>query len=141
MIATRNIITAASIDLVRRTRASNAAYYITRTAKAVKGTKPFFALDREVIAKTYIRGDGIEIGALHYPTKVSRRARVRYVDRMSVPDLRKHYPELNLLKLVHVDIVDDGERLETIGDLTQDFVIANHLLSTPKILSEQLKIC
>ena len=29
---------------------------------------------------------------------------------------------------MHVDIVDDGERLETIGDLTQDFVIANHFI-------------
>lgn len=55
-------------------------------------------------------------------------AKVRYVDRMDVDSLRRHYPELAELPLVPVDIIDDGERLETITAASQDFVIANHFL-------------
>lgn len=85
-------------------------------------------LGREFVADTFIRGQGIEIGALHMPLGVPRSARVRYVDRLSVSDLRKHYPELNDKDLVDVDIIADGERLESISDATQDFVIANHFV-------------
>jgi len=80
------------------------------------------------IAKRYLAGDGIEIGALHNPLPLPKAARVRYVDRLPVPELRAHYPELEQEPLVEVDIIDDGERLETIGDSTQDFVVANHFL-------------
>ena len=76
----------------------------------------------------YLRGDGIEIGALHNPLEVPESVRVRYVDHLSVNELREHYPELADEPLVAVDVVDDGERLATIGDGTQDFVIANHFL-------------
>jgi predicted SAM-dependent methyltransferase len=85
-------------------------------------------LDRETIASFYIKGTGIEIGALHVPLKVPRTAKVSYVDYMKIPDLRKLYPELKSCKFVNVDIVDNGETLETIKDMSQDFVIANHFL-------------
>ncbi len=85
-------------------------------------------LGREFVADTFIRGQGIEIGALHMPLGVPRSAKVRYVDRLSVQDLRKHYPELNDKDLVDVDIIADGERLESILEATQDFVIANHFV-------------
>jgi SAM-dependent methyltransferase len=85
-------------------------------------------LDREFLAETFIRGQGVEIGALHMPLRVPRSAKVKYVDRFSVDDLRKHYPELNDKEIVNVDIIADGERLESIADSTQDFVIANHFI-------------
>ena len=85
-------------------------------------------LNRYSLAFLYLRGEGVEIGALHNPLKVPPRARVRYVDRMTVADLRRQYPELQGKKLVPVDIVADGELLESIDDLSQDFVIANHFL-------------
>lgn len=84
--------------------------------------------NRREIAKRYLRGDGIEIGALHNPLQVPRSARVQYVDHLPVEELRQHYPELAGAELVDVDIVDDGERLATIADASQDFVIANHFL-------------
>jgi predicted SAM-dependent methyltransferase len=84
--------------------------------------------NRREIAKRYLLGDGIEIGALHNPLEVPRSARVRYVDHLPLEELREHYPELADEPLVDVDVVDDGERLSTIGDATQDFVIANHFL-------------
>ena len=84
--------------------------------------------NRYSLAFLYLRGDRVEIGALHNPLKLSTCARVRYVDRMTVAELRLQYPELNEKKLMPVDIVADGELLESIGDASQDFVIANHFL-------------
>jgi predicted SAM-dependent methyltransferase len=86
------------------------------------------AATREELAARYLRGTGIEIGALHNPLSTPHGAHVRYVDRMTISDLRKHYPELNGLPLVEVDVIDDGERLESIPDESLDFVIANHFL-------------
>lgn len=84
--------------------------------------------NRILLSFLYLRGNGIEIGALHNPLPVSPLARVRYVDHMTVTDLRKLYPELRNKKLVPVDILDDGEKLLTIPGGSQDFVIANHFL-------------
>jgi predicted SAM-dependent methyltransferase len=85
-------------------------------------------LNRDAIAERYLRGDGLEIGALHNPLPVPPGARVRYVDRMATEDLRRQYPELDGKPLVEVDVVDDGERLPTVPDASVDFVIANHFL-------------
>ena len=84
--------------------------------------------DRKTLASIYLHGNGIEVGALQFPLKLPRSAKVRYVDRLTIPDLRKHYPELESYKLAKVDILDDGETLGTIGDATLDFVVANHFL-------------
>jgi len=84
--------------------------------------------ERENITEKYIKGTGIEIGALHLPLAIPIESTVRYVDRMSVEKLREQYPELSACALVNPDIICDGERLDKIGDSTQDFVIANHFL-------------
>lgn len=83
---------------------------------------------RQTVADYYLRGSGIEVGALHNPLQVPAWVEVKYVDRMSVEDLKKHYPELSELNLVEVDILDDGEHLKTIPTESQDFVIANHFI-------------
>jgi predicted SAM-dependent methyltransferase len=83
---------------------------------------------RLLLSSFYLQGQGIEVGALHEPLKLSSKAKVKYVDRLSVADLRKHYPELDSLNLVNVDIIDDGERLTTIPNSSQDFIVANHML-------------
>lgn len=84
--------------------------------------------NRYSLAFLYLRGNGIEIGALHNPLMVSPWTKVRYVDRMTVAELRLQYPELNEKKLKPVDVVANGELLESIADASQDFVIANHFL-------------
>ena len=87
----------------------------------------------EVIRNTlthYLHGRGIEIGALHKPLKIGDRGRAKvfYVDRLPLDELRQQYPELNGLPLVTPDIIDDGGVLERIEDGTIDFIIANHLI-------------
>lgn len=82
-------------------------------------------LNRDTISNFYIKGDGIEIGALNGALPVNETARVKYVDRMPVEALKKQYQGL---ELVNVDIVDDGEKLDKVSDSSLDFVIANHFL-------------
>jgi len=89
------------------------------------GYNQILNLDRATISKIYLNGNGIEIGALNGPLTVSGKAKVKYVDRMSVEELKNHYPEL---ELVNVDIIDDGEKLDKFNNSTLDFVIANHFL-------------
>jgi DNA-binding transcriptional ArsR family regulator len=95
----------------------------TYPARQIEGAKV-----RRALAAKYLDGTGIEVGALHSPLWVPARASVRYVDRLSVEDLRRHYPELSQLPLVNVDIIDNGETLESIPVASQDFLIANHFL-------------
>lgn len=78
----------------------------------------------------YIRGDGIEIGALHQPLDLSGLpvTRIRYVDRLPVEKLREQYPELKDEQLVPIDIIDDGQVLSSIADESLDFIIANHMI-------------
>lgn len=85
-------------------------------------------LNREFISKYFLGGTGLEIGALHNPMPVAPGTQVRYVDRMPVEELRRHYPELASLNLTPLDVIDNGETLSTITDASQDFVIANHFL-------------
>lgn len=83
---------------------------------------------RALLSRFFIAGDGIEIGALHGPLPVPPGARVTYVDRISVRELRKHYPELARQNLVEPGVIDDGERLSSFADSSQDFIIANHFI-------------
>jgi len=83
---------------------------------------------RHGLAVRYLNGSGLEVGALHNPQDVPEGTRVRYVDRLSVADLRVQYPELDAEALVDPDVIDDGETLGTVLDDSQDFVIANHFI-------------
>jgi predicted SAM-dependent methyltransferase len=83
---------------------------------------------REALAVQYLRGKGIEIGALHQPLRVPEGAEVVYVDRLPIGELRRQYPELRENELTPVDVVDNGETLGKFQDGALDFVIANHFL-------------
>lgn len=89
---------------------------------------PVYIDARAVFATRFLSGEGLEIGGLHQPLAMPASARVRYVDRMRTEDLRREYAELADWDLVEVDVVDDGERLETIPPESQDFIVANHFL-------------
>jgi SAM-dependent methyltransferase len=82
---------------------------------------------RLYLSRKYVFGNGLEIGAAATPLRVFNHARVLYVDRKTVEGLRSDFPKL-ANSLAYVDIVDDGEHLETIRGNSVDFVIANHVL-------------
>lgn len=85
---------------------------------------------REDVARTYLRGVGIEIGALNLPLRVPPAVHVTYVDYLPIETLRVHHAHLLAAgsTLVAPDVVDDGERLESFADGSLDFVIANHFV-------------
>jgi SAM-dependent methyltransferase len=89
---------------------------------------PVFLDARREFAERFLAGHGLEIGALHLPLQTPSRAHVRYVDRMSVEDLRAEYAELAEWDLTPVDVIDNGELLDTIPEASQDFIVANHFL-------------
>jgi len=91
-------------------------------------TPPIYFDARAEMAARLLQGEGLEIGPLHQPLAMPPQARVRYVDRMRTADLRREYPELADWNLTEVDVVDDGERLATIPEESQDFIVANHFL-------------
>jgi SAM-dependent methyltransferase len=89
---------------------------------------PVFLDARSEFAARFLAGEGLEIGALHQPLATPPQATSRYVDRLSVDDLRSEYPELADWNLTDVDVIDNGELLETVAEESQDFIIANHFL-------------
>lgn len=89
--------------------------------------KPHVQATRARLSCQYLRGNGIEIGALHDALPNAANS-VKYVDRMPNDQLLLQYPELADHRLFPVDIIDDGETLATIHQASQDFIIACHML-------------
>jgi SAM-dependent methyltransferase len=83
---------------------------------------------RRALADTFLRGRGLEVGALQRRLAVPAHCTVTYVDRMPLAELRQHYPELDGMPLQEPDLIDDGETLTTVATGSQDFLIANHFL-------------
>jgi predicted SAM-dependent methyltransferase len=83
-------------------------------------------LHREALASIYLRGAGIEVGALNNPLKVPSDVTVQYVDIKLPEELEKFYVGVTDIKAP--DIVTDGEKLTGVADESQDFVIANHFI-------------
>ena len=79
---------------------------------------------RYLLARNYLKGEGIEIGALDKPMGAPEGVKIRTVDRLPSDQLASHY---NLDAAVPVDYVCDAQKLETIRSGSQDFVIANHV--------------
>ena len=88
---------------------------------------------RETIADVFLRGDGIEIGALHQPLPVPPSARVKYVDRMPAPELRRQYQEL---EAEHAGRDRYHRRWGEAGDDRRRHAGLSHRQSLPRALSE-----
>jgi SAM-dependent methyltransferase len=82
----------------------------------------------------YLKGEGIEIGALHNPLRTPASCKVKYVDLLNQKELQENFKVnfekggYDINRIVYVDIIDDGAVLSTLPDSSQDFVIANHML-------------
>lgn len=89
---------------------------------------------REDLARRYLAGDGVEIGAGTLPLRVPPRASVRYVDNADRDTLIAKAggdflgPDIHVADFPVVDVVDDAQTLGTFPDGSVDFIIANHVL-------------
>ena len=81
---------------------------------------------REGLARRYLKGVGIEFGALHFPLSVPPGVTVKYADMKPVAELQASNPDVTDIKTP--DIITDFESMVGIEDNSQDFVIANHVL-------------
>ena len=78
----------------------------------------------------FLQGDGIEIGALHQPLPLGAThiSHIRYVDLLTLAQMRQHFPELSSYRLTAPDVIDDGEVLGYFPNGSLDFIIANHFI-------------
>lgn len=83
---------------------------------------------RFILSYRYLRGEGLEIGALHFPLPVAPDVRVKYYDYCTREENLRKYPSLPADKIVVTDYVGDGEKLDLIPPGSLDFLIANHML-------------
>jgi SAM-dependent methyltransferase len=85
---------------------------------------------REDLARRYLSGSGIEIGALAFPLRVPPSARVTHVDYLPTAELARVHADsgINVAAIPEVQVVDDASTLSKFSDASLDFVIANHVL-------------
>ena len=83
---------------------------------------------RAQLAKRHLWGEGVEIGAMHHPLTPHSKMIVKYVDNTSLEDNLVRFPQLLGKKLIRPDYIEDGFRLTSFTDNSQNFVIANHVL-------------
>jgi hypothetical protein len=77
--------------------------------------RPTGAVDvRRKLGERYLAGDGLEIGALQNPMPAPPAARVKYVDRLSLAQLRAHYPELDGQPLVDPSVLAEADKLDPV---------------------------
>lgn len=90
------------------------------------GKENVYAVRRE-LARKYLRGSGVEFGALNAPLDVPKTLNVTYADVQDNDD----YIALASRQYGHVtapSIIADIETMEGIADASLDFVIANQVL-------------
>jgi SAM-dependent methyltransferase len=87
-------------------------------------------LDHRLAAFEGLSGNGLEIGALHEPVRLSSRCRVEYFDAVTEGEAGLLFPEIPSGAFVHVHHVGDLDRggLAAFPDSGFDFVIINHVL-------------
>lgn len=98
--------------------------------RVMRGPQRDRLIHREDLARRFLRGDGIEIGAFSMPLRVPPGARVRYVDHASKAELLARYgvDTTQPRGMPETDVIDDASTLARFGDASLDFVIAAHVL-------------
>lgn len=94
----------------------------------LRNAVPATTLSRETIAAWFIRGSGVEVGALNSPLRVPAHARVRYVDVASEAELLRQFPEFGVGEITRPELLTSVESMAGFADESEDFVIANHVL-------------
>lgn len=93
---------------------------------------------RDNLAFKYLEGNGLEIGALNTPQKLSEKAHVKYLDQYPKEKLMQLY-YMNTVGMINPDIIDNGENMKHCVFQTYDFIIAGHFLEHARNLILTLK--
>lgn len=84
---------------------------------------------RNEIAKQFIKGRGLEIGAFHNPWPIPPGAQVVYCDQNCADWVIKKYNwKGDPSRVVRPDFIDNAQDLYDVPDNTFDFVIGSHVL-------------
>ena len=78
----------------------------------------------------FLSGCGLEIGALHFPTKIPPNCSIEYLDVESIEKIRYVFPDIDGYNIVEPNYVGDICK-HTISDITKknfNFIILNHVL-------------
>lgn len=81
---------------------------------------------RSLLAQKYLRGQGVEIGALMQPILVPLGSSTKYIDRVPASYWRSQADSRT--RIVEPDIIDEGTELSTIQNDAYDYLIAAHVL-------------
>jgi SAM-dependent methyltransferase len=117
-----------------RLRVSRSPLYLRGRDLVFNSGRTIYWVQREDLARRYLRGEGIEIGALTAPLRTPSGVTVRYVDRLDRAGLiaqeaaSLRAANIDPEDIVEIDFVADAERLDGIADDSVDFVIAIHVL-------------
>jgi SAM-dependent methyltransferase len=117
-----------------RLRLSRSGAYLRARDLVLRSGRDTYWVVREDLARRYLRGEGIEIGALTAPLRTPPGVTVRYVDRLGREALIAaegaglRADGVDPETIVAVDVVADAERLAGIPDRSLDFAIAIHVL-------------
>jgi SAM-dependent methyltransferase len=101
---------------------------LLKRALEMSGLEWFTLSRREKVAWRFLRGDGLEVGALSTPLRVFHGARVKYVDNTTREANIAKFPELSPDSLVEPHYLCDGFTLEAVATASHDFLVANHVL-------------
>ena len=77
-----------------------------------------------------LSGFGIEIGAFEHPARLPRTCSVKYADVLTLSQVRRRFPEVDVSRLVKPDVIIDldAEGMSTFATGSLDFVIACHVI-------------
>jgi SAM-dependent methyltransferase len=77
-----------------------------------------------------LSGSGLEIGAMHQPSKIPSHCLIQYLDVVDVDTISELFPEIKDFKITKPDYLGDIEK-NSVREITNrqfDFIILNHVL-------------
>ena len=83
---------------------------------------------RKILSYRFIRGSGLEIGALHRPLPVLKKVQVRNLDLATREENVRKFHAIDPVTIAETDTIENGFELASFQDASQDFLIANHVL-------------
>jgi SAM-dependent methyltransferase len=104
-------------EIVRRVFEKASNFYLRRLQHVT----------RSGFSHAYIRGEGIEFGALNSPLPVAKGVVVRYADRYTNAFIQARHEGMPK-DLKPLTYITNLETCEGIPDASQDFIIANHVV-------------